>query len=63
MSAVPEQRGEVESLLAAAKRDSLAFNLLSAQPEAPTEVMFFLAQQEIEKARRCRIRAWSGSVV
>ena len=57
MSAVPEQRGEVESLLAAAKRDSLAFNLLSAQPEAPTEVMFFLAQQEIEKARRCRIRA------
>jgi hypothetical protein len=49
LSTVPEQRGEVESLLAAAKRDSLAFNLLSAQPEAPTEVMFFLAQQSIEK--------------
>lgn len=49
MYSAPEQHGEVESLLAAAKRDSLAFNLLAAQPEAPTEVMFFLAQQSIEK--------------
>ena len=49
MSAAPEPHGEVESLLAAAKRDSLAFNLLAAQPEAPKEVMFFLAQQSIEK--------------
>lgn len=46
----PEPHGEVDSLLAAAKRDSLAFNLLAAQPEAPKEVMFFLAQQSIEKA-------------
>jgi HEPN domain-containing protein len=36
-------------LLAAAKRDALAFDLLAAQPKAPTEVMFFLAQQSIEK--------------
>jgi HEPN domain-containing protein len=49
LSTAPEQHGEVESLLAAAKRDSLAFDLLAAQPEAPTEVMFFLAQQSIEK--------------
>ncbi len=50
MSTAPERHGEVESLLAAAKRDSLAFDLLAAQPEAPPEVMFFLAQQSIEKA-------------
>jgi HEPN domain-containing protein len=49
LSTAPEPHGEVESLLAAAKRDSLAFNLLSEQPEAPAEVMFFLAQQSIEK--------------
>jgi len=49
LSAAPEPHGEVESLLAAAKRDSLAFNLLAAQPKAPKEVMFFLAQQSIEK--------------
>ena len=49
MSSAPEPKGEVESLLAAAKRDSLAFRLLAAQPEAPKEVMFFLAQQSIEK--------------
>lgn len=49
MSTLPKPRGEVESLLAAAKRDSLAFDLLAAQPEAPREVMFFLAQQSIEK--------------
>jgi HEPN domain-containing protein len=49
LSTVPEPLGEVESLLAAAKRDSLEFDLLAAQPEAPTEVMFFLAQQSIKK--------------
>jgi HEPN domain-containing protein len=49
LSTAPKQHGEVESLLAAAKRDALAFDLLAAQPKAPTEVMFFLAQQSIEK--------------
>ena len=49
MSTPPDLAGEFGSLLAAAKRDSLAFDLLAAQPEAPLEVMFFLAQQAIEK--------------
>jgi HEPN domain-containing protein len=50
---------EAQSLLAAAKRDALAFELLSTEPEAPQEVLFFLAQQAIEKgiksvlAQRC----------
>jgi len=52
LSSGPEPNGEVESLLAAAKRDSLAFDLLAAQPEAPKEVMFFLAQQSIEKTMK-----------
>lgn len=49
MSTDPEQRGEVVNLLSAAKRDALAFDLLSTQSGAPAEVMFFLAQQSIEK--------------
>jgi HEPN domain-containing protein len=49
LSTDPEQRGEVVNLLSATKRDLLAFDLLSGQAGAPAEVMFFLAQQSIEK--------------
>lgn len=52
MFTAPEQPGEVASLLGAARRDFLAFELLSAQPAAPPEVVFFLAQQSIEKVMK-----------
>jgi len=48
----PDRASEVESLLAAAKRDALAFELLAAQPGAPDEVLFFLAQQAMEKSMK-----------
>ena len=47
-----EAESESRSLLAAAKRDALAFDLLAAQQEAPSEVVFFLAQQSIEKGMK-----------
>lgn len=52
MFTAPNQPSEVGSLLGAARRDFLAFELLSAQPEAPAEVVFFLAQQSIEKVMK-----------
>ena len=47
-----EAESESSSLLAAAKRDALAFDLLAAQKNAPSEVVFFLAQQSIEKSMK-----------
>ena len=43
------QREEAEQLLAAAERDAVAFRILSADPEAPTEIVLFHAQQAAEK--------------
>ncbi len=45
----PSAISEESSLLAAARRDFLAFHLLAERTEAPEEVMFFLAQQAVEK--------------
>ena len=47
-----EAESESSSLLAAAKRDALAFDLLAAQKNAPSEVVFFLAQQSLEKSMK-----------
>ena len=47
-----EAESESSSLLSAARRDALAFDLLAAQQNAPSEVVFFLAQQSIEKSMK-----------